>query len=144
MDSSYRTADIRLPIGRVIVSRDLAFDAKQPRFPDRFLTDAASCSLPKTKRAHRLPQSYAARLSRKFCSRSQGDPRGHAMISSSASIGRCLGGVPSFDPQPVFFVPALDRQFGIAIEAVIIGANLRFDPARFIAQQQMNTRRRLR
>jgi hypothetical protein len=33
--------------------------------------------------------------------------------------------VPSFDPQSVFFVPVLDRQFGIAIEAVIIGANLR-------------------
>ena len=52
--------------------------------------------------------------------------------------------VPSFDPQPVFFVPVLDRQFGIAIEAVIVGANLRFGPARFVAQQQMNARRRLR
>src|ERR1700730_12187712 len=35
----------------------------------------------------------------------------------SGLIGRRLGGrgkVPSFDPQPVFFVPVLDRQFGIA------------------------------
>jgi hypothetical protein len=45
--------------------------------------------------------------------------------------------------QPVFFVPVLDRQFGIALEAVVIGAALRFDPARFVAQQQMHARRRL-
>ena len=51
--------------------------------------------------------------------------------------------VLSFDPQPVFFVPVLDRQFGIALEAVVIGADLRFDPARFVAQQQMHARRRL-
>ena len=31
-----------------------------------------------------------------------------------------------------------------ALEAVVIGADLRFDPARFVAQQQMNARRRLR
>ena len=42
----------------------------------------------------------------------------------------------------VFFVPVLDRQFGIALEAVVIGADLRFDPARFVAQQQMHARRR--
>src|SRR5215469_11183131 len=42
----------------------------------------------------------------------------------------------SFDPQPVFSVPVLDRQFGIAVEAIVIGADLRFDPARFVAQQQ--------
>src|ERR1700680_2932783 len=51
--------------------------------------------------------------------------------------------VLSFDPQPVFFVPVLDRQFGITVETVVIGADLRFDPARFIAQQQMYARRRL-
>jgi hypothetical protein len=63
----------------------------------------------------------------------------------SGLIGRRLGGlgkVPSFDPQPVFFVPVLDRQFGMAVEAVVIGADLRFDPARFVAQQQMHARRR--
>ena len=65
------------------------------------------------------------------------------MISSSASIGRCLGGVPSFDPQPVFSVPVLDRQFGIAVEAVVMGADLRFDPARLVAQQQVHTQGRL-
>src|ERR1700731_2022354 len=41
------------------------------------------------------------------------------------------GGTPSFDPQPMFFVPFLDRQFGIPVEALVIGADLRFDPARF-------------
>src|ERR1700737_4558288 len=51
--------------------------------------------------------------------------------------------VLSFDPQPVFFVPVLDRQFGITVETVVIGADLRFDPVRFIAQQQMYARRRL-
>jgi hypothetical protein len=53
-----------------------------------------------------------------------------------------LGGVTSFDPQAVFFVPVLDRQFGITLEAVVIWTDLRFDPARFVAQQQMHTRRR--
>jgi hypothetical protein len=49
----------------------------------------------------------------------------------------------SVDPQSVFFVPVLDRQFGIAVEAVVIKADLRFNPARFVAQQQMHARRRL-
>jgi hypothetical protein len=71
--------------------------------------------------------------------------RGRDMISSGAPIGRLFfGGVLSFDPQPVFFVPVLDREFGIAVEAVVIGADLRFDPARFVAQQQMHARGRLR
>ena len=65
-------------------------------------------------------------------------------ISSIASIGLRFRRVLSFDPQPVFFVPVLDRQFGITVETVVIGADLRFDPARFIAQQQMHARRRLR
>ena len=43
----------------------------------------------------------------------------------------------------MFFVPVLDRQFGIAVETVVIKTNLRFDPARFVAQQQMHARRRL-
>jgi hypothetical protein len=48
-------------------------------------------------------------------------------------LGMFFGVMPSFNPQPVFFVPFLNRQFGIAVEAVVIGANLRFDPARFVA-----------
>jgi len=51
--------------------------------------------------------------------------------------------LPSFDPQSVIFVPVFDRQFGIAVEAVVIGADLRFDPARFVAQKQMHARWRL-
>ena len=57
-------------------------------------------------------------------------------------IGRSIdrpfafGAVPSLDPQPVFFMPVLDRQFGIAVEAVVIGADLRFDPARFVASSK--------
>src|SRR5262249_41504298 len=58
------------------------------------------------------------------------------------TIGR-LFWCPSFDPQPVFFVPVLDRQFEIAVEAVVIGADLRFDPARLVAQQQLDARRHL-
>jgi hypothetical protein len=51
--------------------------------------------------------------------------------NSSDRKGRRV--VPSFDPEPVFFVPVLDRQFGIAVEAVVIRADLRFNPARFVA-----------
>ena len=74
---------------------------------------------------------------------SRSGSRGRAMISSRRRSAFVFGGVPSFDPQPVFFVPVLDRQFGIAVEAVVIGTYLQFDPARFVAQQQMRARRRL-
>src|SRR5215472_15492446 len=44
------------------------------------------------------------------------------------------GGVLSFDPQPVFFVPVLNRQFGIAVkrwehEAIIDARQRRLDQA---------------
>jgi adenylate cyclase len=34
-------------------------------------------------------------------------------------LGMFFGVMPSFNPQPVFFVPFLNRQFGIVVEAVV-------------------------
>ena len=56
--------------------------------------------------------------------------------SGSASIGGLLSEGAVIRSTPVVFVPVLDRPIGIGVEAVVIGADLRLDPARFIAQQQ--------
>jgi hypothetical protein len=63
-------------------------------------------------------------------------------MASSCPAGRAE--MQSFDPQPVSFVPVFDRQCGMAVEAFVIGADVRFDPARFVAQQQVHARRRVR
>jgi hypothetical protein len=100
--------------------------------------EPAPCLLPAqdlaiVERLHRFGSAWASSRS-----------RSRAMIWINASIGGLFfGGVPSFDPQLVLFVPVLDRQFGIAVEAVVTGADLRFDPACFVAQQQMHAQRRL-
>jgi hypothetical protein len=53
-------------------------------------------------------------------------------------LGSCRHSIHS----TVFLAPVLDGQLGIAVEAVVIGADLRFDPARFVPRQQMYGRRR--
>src|SRR5262245_31144009 len=69
--------------------------------------------------------------------------RGVALLIHGAKS--CAGSAQSglrrsLDPQPVFFVPVLDRQFGISVEALVTGTDLQLDPAGFVAQQQMHTR----
>src|SRR5207248_8247690 len=77
--------------------------------------------------------------------RSRGQPRSgwrsRAMIWSSRSIGRAAGGPvigTSLDPQIAALVPFLDRQLGVPVIARIIRPDLRLDPARLVAQQQMD------
>src|ERR1700683_1500958 len=50
----------------------------------------------------------------------------------------------SCDPQPAPLVPVLDRQFGVAVEALVAGTDLRLDPALLVAQQEVHARRRPR
>ena len=38
----------------------------------------------------------------------------------------------------MLLVPFLDRQFGIAVEAIVVGADLRLHPAGLVAQQEVD------